>query len=76
MKYEIRANTKSYSEWSVDENGKLLFLEHEFEGHDIIEYKIIDIDDRAEVFESIETFQEAKDILKKLNEDLKIQKKA
>ena len=36
--YTIYANTKSYALWSIDDEGKLNELEHEFEGHDFISY--------------------------------------
>jgi hypothetical protein len=66
MKYEIRADAKSYSEWSVDENGKLNELEHEFEGHDIIAYKIVNLKN-LDVFEDDLTFEEAKERLTALH---------
>ena len=51
MSYTIKANTKSYSEWSVDQaTGKLDWCEHQFDGCDIVSYKIVDSDDE-EVFE-------------------------
>ena len=36
--YNIYANAKSYSLWSIDDDGKLHELEHEFEGYDFISY--------------------------------------
>lgn len=69
-KYEIRADAKMYSEWEVDDNGKLTYQHHEFEGADLINYKIIDISEDSEsddpVFES-ESFEETKKELNRLN---------
>ena len=41
MKYTIVAECKTYSEWSIDENGKPTVHEHDFEGVDVVGYKII-----------------------------------
>ena len=41
MKYKdftIYANAKSYSLWTVDNEGRLHELEHEYEGFDLISY--------------------------------------
>ena len=65
-KYEIRADCKSYSEWSVDYEGRLAFMEHEFEGSDIIAYKIIEIDTLNMVEDGFKSFSEAKEYLEKL----------
>jgi hypothetical protein len=65
MKYEIRADCKSYSEWTVDESGRLLYCEHDFEGTDIINYKIVD-ENLDSVFED-ESFEVCKKELAKLN---------
>ena len=50
MKYKgikIYASAKSYSLWSVDEEGRLDELEHEYEGYDLIAYTF-GIDDNDE----------------------------
>lgn len=36
--FKIYANTKSYALWSINDDGRLDELEHEFEGHDLISY--------------------------------------
>jgi hypothetical protein len=64
-KYILRADTKSYSEWSVDSEGKLLYLEHDFEGYDFLNYKILD-KNLDTVFEG-EDFEETKRELNRLN---------
>jgi len=68
-KYEIQADCKSYSRWSVDEKGDLQWIEHEFEGVDILSYCIVDISDNSQsddaIFES-ESFEKVKKELKRL----------
>lgn len=67
MRYKIRADQKSYSEWSVNqETGAIEYFEHEFEGHDFLNYKIKDQDDDV-VFES-ESWEETKNELNRLEE--------
>lgn len=67
--YEIRADAKKYSEYEVDENGKMTFETHEFEGADLINYKIIRTDEDSDsddsVFES-ENWNETKAELESL----------
>jgi hypothetical protein len=41
MKYTIVADCKTYSEWEINDNGKPTQLNHEFEGVDVISYKIV-----------------------------------
>ncbi len=67
-KYKIMADTKSYSEWSVNSDGSLNYCEHQFEGHDLLNYKIVPTDDPCDspVFES-ESWQETKAKLLELN---------
>lgn len=64
-KYEIKADCQSYSEWSVDDEGELLYSEHEFEGHDIIGYKIVD-ENGDSIYEN-KSFKRIKAKLAKLN---------
>ena len=67
--YEIRADARQYVETSVDmETGRMGYIEHEFEGQDFIAYKIVD-DNCDTVIDDIETFEEAKQELKKLNKN-------
>ena len=69
-KYEIRADAKKYSEYEVDENGKMTFEHHEYEGVDLINYKIIDTSEDSEsddsIFES-ESFEDTKKEFTRLN---------
>ncbi len=67
-KYKAMADTKSYAEWTVNNKGELLYLEHQFEGHDLLNYKIVLVDDPCDspVFES-ENWQEIQEKLKELN---------
>lgn len=39
--YIIMATCKTYSEWSLNEDGSLGYKEHEFQGADVIEYKAL-----------------------------------
>lgn len=39
--FKIMANAKSYSLWSIDDDGRLDELEHEYEGYDLLSYVII-----------------------------------
>lgn len=67
--YEIRADAKKYSEYEVDENGKLTYEHHEYEGADLINYKIVRTDEDSEsddaIFES-ESFEETKKEIERL----------
>lgn len=50
MKYTIMAECKTYSEWSINDIGVPIMHEHDFEGVDVICYKIVDEDEGA-IFE-------------------------
>lgn len=62
---KIYASAKSYSLWSIDEDGRLDELEHEYEGFDLIAYTFgMDGNDEWE-YDTIE------DCKKKIDELLK-----
>jgi len=68
MKYKILANTKSYHEHEVLEGGKIGDWVHDFEGFDIISYKIVNEDDTSEVIiDDIEHYKNALKGMGKLN---------
>ncbi len=69
MPYKILANCKSYSEWEVNEKGDITYCFHEFEGHDLLEYKIVESNDPCSdpIFEH-ESFEVVKAKLLELQE--------
>jgi len=64
--YEIRADAKKYAEYAVDENGKLTYELHAFEGADLISYKIVRIEDNEMIDDGFDTFEDAKKALSEL----------
>ena len=73
MKYKnfkIMANAKSYSLWSIDDDGRLNELEHEYEGYDLLSYVIIS--DKYKVDEGggdYTTIEKAKQAIDKIIEE-------
>ena len=65
--FEIYANTKSYALWSIDNDGRLNELEHEFEGHDLISYTFANDDILDGEYGDFETLDECKKYIDKLN---------
>jgi len=65
-KYEIRADVKKYFEYEVDGDGKITFEHHEYEGAELINYKIIDISEDSESDDSVFDSESFEDIKKKL----------
>lgn len=66
--FEIVANTKSYDLYSLDNEGRLEYLKHSFEGADVISYTYTNNDDVLDGefgdFETIEKCKKAIDDLR------------
>ena len=65
--FKIYANTKRYALWSVDEDGRIHELEHEFEGDDVISYTFANdevLDGEYGDFETVEQTKQAIDRVK------------
>lgn len=71
MKYKgcnIYANAKRYTLWSLDNEGRLNELEHEFEGDDIISYTFANNEILDGEYGDFETIDETKKAIDKLKE--------
>ena len=66
--FTIYANAKSYSLWSVDDDGTLYEFEHEFEGYDLISYTFANDEIQDGEYGDFETLDECKKAIDKLGE--------
>jgi hypothetical protein len=64
--FTIYANAQSYSLWSIDDNGRLNELEHEFEGYDFISYTFGNDEVLDGEYGDFETLDECKQAIDKL----------
>jgi len=64
--FEIYANAKSYSLWTVTDDGKLCNFEHEYEGYDLISYIFVNDEMSGDEFGDFLTVNECKKAIDKL----------
>lgn len=72
--HEVRANCKTYSEWSVDKDGNATYQEHQYEGCEVLGYLVTCFctEEDCPVMEGDDTltFEQAKEMCQRAEDNL------